>query len=485
MLVEHPDDVVRHTPTRRRASHRNGATHQMAVQPTAGASMDLSDPYHLTLRALSDRIVEAQRPIRVLDAIKWDDEVERNFFDNGGRELPAVDREYYERRPPGFDFDSKSSELAEIESDVKRELGEFNPIGQIMRRMCTEYRLVVDMLENRGLPDFARRSRELYGSPSDVFYAGDPTLADLGEMMSASLDSLAGVDLGGTDRKNITGEQAVEMLQMMLDEAFPPNAAKPVNDDSDSEPPGAAAPERSVRVLLDDGIVSDAAAGSDYIKIRRDALFSVRDVRLLSIHEGFVHLGTTFNGKEQPICTFLSKGPPSSTVTQEGLAILTEIVAFASYPSRMRKLANRIHAVNMAENGADFLDVYRFYLDQGFDENDSYQNATRVFRGSVPTGGPFTKDISYTKGFVLIYNYIGLAFRKGVPDRVPLLFCGKTTLKDMRTLAQAVEEGVVRRPRFLPPQFADMNALAAWTCYANFLNHLNLSRIEADYAALL
>ena len=60
------------------------------------------------------------------------------------------------------------------------------------------------------------------------------------------------------------------------------------------------------------------------------ALVGLDDLRLLEVHEGWVHLGTTLNGQSQPVCTFLSKGPPSSTLTQEGLAVLTEVFAFAS-----------------------------------------------------------------------------------------------------------------------------------------------------------
>ena len=132
------------------------------------------------------------------------------------------------------------------------------------------------------------------------------------------------------------------------------------------------------------------------------------------------------------ICTFLSKGPPSSTVTQEGLAILMEIITFASYPSRLRKLTNRTRAIHMVEEGADFLQVFEFFREQGFEMAESYGNASRVFRGSVPTGLPFTKDLSYLRGFIMVYNYIQLAVRKGKLEQVPLLFCGKTTLEDMR-----------------------------------------------------
>src|SRR6185369_6201715 len=91
--------------------------------------------------------------------------------------------------------------------------------------------------------------------------------------------------------------------------------------------------DKAVRVRISDGIVADAAAGSDYLKVRGGARFSPREIRLLDVHEGWVHLGTTLNGQSQPVCTFLSKGPPSSTITQEGLAVLTEILTGAAHPA--------------------------------------------------------------------------------------------------------------------------------------------------------
>lgn len=424
------------------------------------------EQYKDTIRSLSDRIVEAQRPIRILDAIKWDASIQDAFFRSKFKELPRVDREYYQSRPLAFDAGEKRREFKELGLDISRKLGEFNPIGEIMRRMCHEYVAVVDMLDSRGLSEFSIRSQELYGSAGDVFYAGDPTLADLGMMMSQSLENIDRNAIGPTEERTIPGEQAVEILQQRLNLAFPD-------------------PTYPVHVKLSDGIISDAAAGFDYIKIRKEAMFNERDLRLLEFHEGWVHVGTTLNGSLQPVCTFLSKGPPSSTVTQEGLAILMEILAFASFPSRLRRLTNRIHAVAMAEAGANFIEIFNFFREQSFTESESFINTARVFRGSTPDGGPFTKDICYSKGFVLIFNYIGLAVRKGMLSRIPLLFCGKTTLKDMRALSHAVDEGIVTPPKFLPPQFADLNALIAFMCYSTFINHLNLQRIESDYSNLL
>ncbi|MFF7705734.1 flavohemoglobin expression-modulating QEGLA motif protein [Pseudomonas sp. NPDC007930] len=424
------------------------------------------DEYQQTVRSLSDRIVAAQTPIRVLDAVKWGDEIKQGFLKATGKALPEVDRAYYQNRPLAFDGPAVKLEFQNIERDITRQLGQFNPVGQIMRRMCKEYRMVVRMLEARGTEDFGLISQELYGAASDAFHAGDPTLADLGLMLSDYLNNIAGRGDLKDEPKNLTAKDAVAMLQSRLNRTF-----------------GEA--EDTIRVFESDGIVADAAAGADYIKVRSDAMFNERDVRALEVHEGLVHVGTTLNGQNQPICTFLAKGPPSSTVTQEGLAILMEVIAFASYPSRLRKLTNRTRAIHMVEQGADFLQVFEFFREQGFDMAQSYSNASRVFRGSTPTGLPFTKDLSYLKGFIMIYNYIQLAVRKGKLEQIPLLFCGKTTLEDMRTLRQLVEEGLVVPPKYLPQQFRDMNALSAWMCFSNFLNHLSLDRIEADYANIL
>jgi uncharacterized protein (TIGR02421 family) len=437
----------------------------MSTATTNGIASRPLTTYESTVRALSDRLVEAQRPIRILDAIQWDDSIEREFFAKGARELPLVDRDYYLARSLRFDPDQKFQEFHTIERDIRRQLGEFNAPGQIMSRMCEEYREVVNLLMQRGTQAFAEISERLYGSASDNFYAGDPCLADLGHMMSDILDNLSHESIFGPKEEVLDAPRTVALLASRLGEYFQDQAA--------------------VRVKLSDGIVADSAAGSDYIKIRRDACFTSREVRQLEVHEGWVHLGTTLNGQNQPVCTFLSKGPPSSTVTQEGLAVITEIFAFASHPARVRRLTNRIEGVALAEAGANFLEVYRYFLQEGYEPHESYQHAMRIFRGSLPKGcGPFTKDLCYSKGFVLIYNFIRLAVRRGMVRRVPLLFCGKTNLADIKILGQLVEEGLVRPPRFLPPQFADLNALTAWMCYSNFLNRLSLKRIEEDYAGL-
>jgi len=143
-------------------------------------------------------------------------------------------------------------------------------------------------------------------------------------------------------------------------------------------------------------------------------------------------------------------------------------------------------AVALAEGGANFLEVYRFFLQEGYPPRESYQHSMRIFRGSLPADhGPFTKDLCYSKGFVQIYNFMRLAVSRGMVRRVPLLFCGKTNLADVKVIAQLMEEGLVTPPRFITSPFADLHALSAWLCYANFLNKMSKKCIEEDYATLL
>jgi len=345
-------------------------------------------------------------------------------------------------------------------------LGQFSPVGHIMQRMCREYRELVRMLAARGTSEFTKISQELYGSADDAFYAGAPRLRDLAQLVSQTLAQIKDSVNNQADEKRYSSEQAVVILSERLAKYFGQF-------------------DQQIRVELSDGIVADAAAGAEKIKVRKGAYFSERDLHVIEVHEGWVHMGTTLNGMRQPICTFLSKGPPSSTTTQEGLAIIMEIFTFASYPGRVRRLTDRITAISMAEEGANFLEVFKFFCEQGFDEQLAYGMSTRVFRGSTPDGGPFTKDLVYSKGFVMIYNYIRLAIQHGLVNRIPLLFTGKTTLEDQRILAELIEEGLVIPPQFVPPQFTDLAALSAWMMYSSFLNKLSLERIAADYRDLL
>lgn len=415
------------------------------------------------VRKLSDRMVELQAPIRVLDAVNWDKEVRQQFFANKAQKLPEVTPEMYQQRDLGFDPRALRHAFSDLEQEISRSIGQLNPMARLMKRMCNEYRQVLRMLESRGTPDFHHYSVELYGHPHDVFHAGDPTLAELAIMLEEPLVQLIDHEVLPDESKDISAEDAVVYLDKVLSQSMP---------------------GLNAQVILSDGIVSDAAAGSDYIKLNKDVKFSHRELDLLEAHEGWIHVGTTQNGLAQPYLTCLAKGTPSSTVTQEGLAVLTEIITLRSTPKRLSKLVNRIRAVTLAADGADFIEVYRYLIGKGVSEDDSYTIASRTFRGSLPNGMPFTKDLAYIKGFVLTYNFFRVAVQKGRIDLLQLLLVGKIQLEDFRLITELHEQGIVAGPKFLPPHFQDMRGLVTWLSFGRFIGSLKFDQLEKDYSPL-
>jgi uncharacterized protein (TIGR02421 family) len=424
----------------------------------------MGETYEETVRAISDAIVDAQGPVRILNAIKWDDQVRDAFFASGCREQPAVDADWYARRDLGFDLDAARQHFLDIELSIGASLGTTSTLAQLLKRTCEQYRLTLDLLDARGTAGFGPLAAQLYGTTDDVFHAGGPTVADLAGQFRAALSWVSELPIDERDEKGIDGPSAVVQLQSRLDASMGIGM---------------------VDVMLDDGIVADAAAGSSYIKLRADAMFSERQLEQLESHEGWVHVGTSDNGRAQPLLTVLGKAPPPVNVTQEGLATLTEILSLTSHPARLLRIADRIEAIALATDGASFVEVVEHFRTQGLDQDECWQLAMRVFRGSTPTGLPFTKDLGYGKGLVLTYAYVRVAIRTGRLDRVPILFCGKVDINQMGAVNALHDEGLIAPPAFLPAVFRDVNALAAQVAFSRFLRDLDFDRLAADYGPLL
>jgi uncharacterized protein (TIGR02421 family) len=370
-----------------------------------------------TLRTFSQRLIAAQRSIRPLEAIQWDEQVERQFLASGGRELPRVTRDDY--RPLPFDPDKKQMEFQDLERDVLRTLGERDGAGRILVRMCREYTGLVRLLAYRGTRTFSTISNRLFGTALNG--AGDALLQTLDQVSHTYPASCESED------PIYTAEDTRRELENRLSGCFAP------------EP---------VRFKIVDGIPADASAGTHYLKLRRDARYSDADMRMLEVHEGWVHLGTSFNARSQNACAFLSKGPPTSTRTQEGLAVLSELKSGAATHRRVNSLRQRVLGIRQAEEGADFRDVYRFLHESEPDDRECYLQTSRMFRGSLPSGaGPFTKDLSYAQGLTAVS---GLA---ELDPRFHLLFCGKTAVEDLDTLEELSETGLLESARFIPPPF--------------------------------
>jgi uncharacterized protein (TIGR02421 family) len=422
------------------------------------------DSYRQKLHEISRQLVEVQRPILILDTIKWPYQFRHDFINGGGKTLPPADVEFYQRHRPNFDPAIKRSELKELQRSITRQLGKGDALGKILTKTVDQYLIVIDMLEQRGKPGFLALSKELYGSTRDHLRGDRTPIIELGEKLCHIFSLPAASHLARPYPKTIAAPEAVTVLQRKLGDYF-----------SDSE----------FRVLQDDGIVSDASAGGDCIKVNSKAMFSTLDLQVLEVHEGWVHIGTTLNGRSQRWATWLSVGSPRITATQEGLAILTETLTFSSFPNRARRISDRVIAIDMAEQGASFIDVYQHFLQRGLSEHDSFIIAQRTFRGGQVGGGScFTKDISYVKGFVETVNFIRSAILSGVPELLPMLFVGKVTLDDIPTLYERSLEGLINQPRHLPPMFRDLNGLYTWFGFSSGMTLVDLTRVQRHFEKL-
>lgn len=420
--------------------------------------------YKEKIKRFSERIVEAQRPIRILDAIKWDVSIEESFRKSGYKQMPQVGPEDYARIELGYDPAVKLEEFADIARDIGSSLGEGDALGELLRKVAEQYMDVIQLVQHRGTKKFWEFSRKLYGSPKDTFFEDRNRIADLGQLLYSTLSRLDDSTMGHTYPENLESAAVVKKLNERFKDYF------------DDDP---------VRAKLSDGIVADAAAGGDFVKIRHGAMFSERDVDILEVHEGWVHVGTTQNGNRQHVAKWLSKGPPRCSATQEGLAVIMEIFTFRTYPRRARQINDRILGIDKVEDGANFVELFDFYRTEGYSEADSFTNTMRVFRGGVIEGGaPFTKDLSYCKGFIENYNFMRAAIRAGKPYLIPFLFAGKLHVDDVPLIYQKYKEGLIDAPKYLPPQFRDMNGIAVWMSFSSFLNQVDLKRIQEHYDRL-
>lgn len=387
--------------------------------------------YLALARRLGDRLHAAVRPIRVLNAVRWDGSAEKAFLASGGRVLPPVTAESY--RPLPFDPAEKRRELNDIARDVLTRLGRGDPFARLVVRRCRQACATVDMLRQRGRPAFAALAREAYGQPTP---AEDAAVATVFPALAAIVPAAP-----PRDEPRMHATEAVESLANRLRRSF------------------GMADGFVVRVA--DDLASQAAARGRSIRIRRDACFAKADVASLEAHEGWVHIGTTLNARRQPACRFLPHSLPHATSTQEGLAVLCELLAGVCHADRIRRLARRYQAVRMADDGADFRDVFRLFLSDSDDRRDACRQAARVFRGSLPAGaGPFPKDRMYALGLVQLLRAAHSAIRRDRLGQFGLLFAGKVGLADLPLLESLAEAGVLKSSGFLPPPLRDRATLA-------------------------
>ena len=395
------------------------------------------------LRRLSDALLAAQKPIRVLRAINWDAHVHERFFREGTIELPRP-----EYAPLGFEPAAKVKELRAL----KRQIRGRNAVEALLREKCDEFIALAQLLQARGTRRFYEISREVYGDPRDRF-------------PDHAVDNLAIARLWAA-RPRARNEEATITAE---------EAANAVHD--------LCAPYLGgqLKVIVRARLTANAAAGATHVTLKKGAMFSPRQVRALANHEGLWHVLTSMNGYRQPVLTVMGVGLPRHIESQEGGGIVAEFLTGNITDERYVELGERTIAVDMAARGADYLEVFR-YLSSRFPPGKAAQMSERVFRGGVLHGGaPFTKDVAYQRGYCRTFNFLRSALENRDLDLVRAFLAGKMSVDEAELIRDLIEDGLCSGPVHLPAWFDDVDRLNAMVTHSVTMNRFSLPVISRYY----
>ncbi|MDE2317260.1 MAG: DUF1704 domain-containing protein [Xanthomonadaceae bacterium] len=391
--------------------------------------------------------------IRILPTVAWPASLENRLiadFAAGRFALPDVQYQ----RP---DHAVARAELDAIEDEA---LALGGALGEYLARTAESWRIAAEMLELVGTAQVTEPSILLYGRPGDTIPGSARSNLDAARYFVELSDEL-GADLHADGAREGIGADALrDEMAHTLDAFF-----------------GAG----QVKVEIDPELTAKAAAGATRIRLRGGASFSDYDRHQLLAHEALVHTLTALNGRAQPVLASLARTSPRVTATQEGLAVFAELMSGAIDIARLKRISLRILAIEMALDGADFVEVYQFFNARGQGVADSFHSAQRVFRGVPLAGGAaFAKDNVYLSGLLTVHTFFRWAFRERRLELLRCLFAGKLTLSDVVALQPYFDSGVIAPPRWLPPWMQQVHGLAGKLAFSVFVNGIRMGKVGAD-----
>ncbi|HZX92075.1 MAG TPA: flavohemoglobin expression-modulating QEGLA motif protein [Rudaea sp.] len=419
----------------------------------ATVAQDVRQSLDPTLAAMVERdreLASIGRRIKVLKAIDWPLALEERFLDGWRRGQPKLPE-------PPSEPKVHAVEMTALK-DLMRKLDRGHPVGNWLYKTAWSYHVAASMLAGIGTPEFTRCSTLLYGRPDTRYRSQDVTNADSAQEMLAITDELVGNHKLPPVPFDIPAEVFAEMLRERIGPIFEHD---------------------EVKVVLDPTLPSKATASSKRISLRATALFSERDLAQLTEHEAFIHTLTALNGQHQPHLKVLGLGAPRTTRAQEGLATFAEIITGSMDISRLRRIALRVVMVKRALEGADFVEVFRGFLDAGQSEVESYRSAARVFRGGDPHGKVcFTKDGAYLEGVMLVHVFIRKVLQEGRGELLRMLFVGRVTTADVIALAPFKDSGLIAPATYVPPWARDPQRVLSVMAFSAAAQRLRLDKVD-------
>jgi len=406
------------------------------------------------IQKLDLALIEASKKIKVLNALAWPAGIEEIFLQNWRKGNPQLP-EFKPKRP------AIKSNIADLDS-IAKQCDQSDPVEKFLAETAESYANAGRMLQAIGTPDFTLYSTRIYGRPDMVYKLQGMSAVDGAKFFLQVTDDLLGNQHIEPTSFEITASEFAGWLKSEVDEFFEHD---------------------SVEVFLDQKMSSKALAGASRIRVRDSAVFSQLDKDQLLYHEAFVHTATQLNGKKQLNLKSLGLGAPRTTRTQEGLAVLAELITNSIDINRLRRIALRVIAVKMALDGADFIEVFKFFLNAGQSEEESVRSAQRIFRsGDVKGGIVFTKDAVYLQGLFEVHTFLRLSIRDNKPNLVRNLFAGRLTVADTLRLNPLFESGWLNPPVYIPLWASDLRRLAALMAYSAFVSNIKLEKVYLERA---
>ena len=403
--------------------------------------------------AIDAELVELAKGIRVLSNLSWPSHVQQRFLDDwrrGRARLPEVSC-------PRASYADRIAALRALKKDFDRG----HPVARFLDDTVQSYITVCRLLESVGSPRMTVYSVELYGRPGDSLAGGRVHNIDAARHF---LDIARQYNREHTLTDGdycLPAAQIQAEMRKRLDQVFTGH---------------------EIAVVVDPDMVSKAAAGATRIRLRDATCFSEFDLEQLLQHEAFVHSLTAINGRAQVNLKSMGLGAPRTTATQEGLATFAELVTGSIDIGRLERIALRILAIDMALNGGDFMEVFRFLLESGQTESESFNSAMRVFRGAPLTGGSaFTKDTVYLHGLMQVHTFFRWCLQRGKLELCRLLFAGRATIGDIIRLEEWSRSGFISPPLYLPPWMIRGNALSAYLAFSVFANRIRIDELDEGY----
>lgn len=414
--------------------------------------MSQSEKAHLI--KISDQLYKASQSIRILRNITWHPSVREDFFAKREPSLPQVEYPVIE-----------IADTLEQVKKARKLIGQGSRFENWANGIADKLENSAYLLQNLGKPAFFDFSTKLYGAPKHLLPDDKSNSLDLASHFETMYVNIEKLDIDVAGRSDLPASAVQARMKKEVEDMF-----------------GEDAPE----VIIDKEVSSKAIAGRRRIRIRESALFSDMDIDQLVHHEAFIHVATSINGHHQPHLKILAASHPGTTKTQEGLAVFAEFITGHLDLDRLRRLSDRIIAIQMAIDGADFIEVYRYYSTKNARKEDAFENTRRVFRGGVITGGaPFTKDIVYLDGLLNVHNFLRTVVSEGRADLLPLLFVGKLDIEDMAELVQFKKMGLLNEPKYVPPWIKDVRFLLTYLAYSSFLNSVKLKNMKEHYQKMI